>query len=167
MEKEAPVPRVAVVVYLLKGNAVLLGRRLSSNGYSTFALPGGHLEFGQSVSLSFISDINVSRFWPCASPISGESFDECAAREVKEETGLDIDKIEFLKVTNNVFPEKQCHYITILMRAVPADPHQLPENPEPHKCAGWDWYEWDNLPEPLFGPLEKMVHEGFNPFTAP
>ena len=40
------VPRVGVCVFLVKGKAVLLGRRRSSIGHSTFALPGGHLEFG-------------------------------------------------------------------------------------------------------------------------
>ena len=51
MENEAgagagAVPRVGVCVFLVKGKAVLLGRRRSSIGHSTFALPGGHLEFG-------------------------------------------------------------------------------------------------------------------------
>lgn len=46
---EALRPKVAVVVFLLKGNKVLLGRRRSSVGSDTFALPGGHLEFGQPV----------------------------------------------------------------------------------------------------------------------
>lgn len=40
------VPKVVVVVCLLRGNKVLLGRRRSSLGDSTFSLPGGHLEFG-------------------------------------------------------------------------------------------------------------------------
>ena len=48
-------PRVAVVVFLLKGKAILLGRRRSSVGDSTFALPGGHLEFGLSLSLFIYS----------------------------------------------------------------------------------------------------------------
>ncbi|KAI4313989.1 hypothetical protein L6164_026932 [Bauhinia variegata] len=135
------VPRVAVVVYLLKGRSVLLGRRRSSMGDSTFALPGGHLEFG-------------------------ESFEECAVREVKEETGLDIEKLELLTVTNNVHLEqpKPCHYVTIFMRAALADAEAKPQNLEPNKCDGWDWYEWENLPKPLFGPLEKMVKSGFEPF---
>ncbi|KAJ1386682.1 NUDIX hydrolase domain [Sesbania bispinosa] len=143
-EALAPVPRVAVVVFLLKGRSVLLGRRRSSVGNSTFALPGGHLEFG-------------------------ESFEECAVREVKEETGLEIGKAEFLTVTNNVMLEqpKKCHYVTIFMRAVLADDaqeKQVPQNLEPDKCDGWDWYDWAHLPHPLFGPLDKMVKGGFDPF---
>ncbi|KAJ4974079.1 hypothetical protein NE237_007253 [Protea cynaroides] len=141
MEGNAPVPRVAVVVFVINGKTVLLGKRRSTIGDSRYALPGGHLEFG-------------------------ESFEECAAREVKEETGIEIEKIEFLTVTNNVFLQepKPSHYVTIFERAVLKDPLQSPQNMEPTKCHGWDWYDWNHLPEPLFGPLETMVKSGFNPF---
>ncbi|KAL6351120.1 hypothetical protein AAG906_031706 [Vitis piasezkii] len=139
MENGAPVPRVAVVVFLLKGTPCCWG-----GASPPTATPPS----------------------PSPEATSRESFEECAAREVKEETGLDIDRIEFLTVTNNVFPANQSHYVTIFMRAVSADPHQLPQNLEPHKCSGWDWYEWNNLPEPLFGPLEKMVQGGFSPFPT-
>ncbi|GMY26769.1 nudix hydrolase 1-like [Fagus crenata] len=96
----------------------------------------------------------------------GESFEECGSREMKEETGLDIDQVELLTVRNIIFLEEPepSHYVTIFMRAVLADPQQVPQNLEPHKCDGWDWYDWDNLPKPLFWPLEKMVQAGFNPF---
>jgi len=102
---------------------------------------------------------------------SGESFEECAAREVKEETGMDIGKSEFLTVTNNVMLEqpKKCHYVTIFMRSVVGvdmEEEQVPQNLEPNKCDGWEWFEWDHLPHPLFGPLERMVKGGFNPFSS-
>lgn len=102
---------------------------------------------------------------------SGESFQECAAREVKEETGLDIDKekIELLRVTNNLFVEelKAYHYVGIFTRAVLTDgDHREPQNVEPNMCDGWDWYEWDRLPQPLFWPLQNAVEAGFNPFHA-
>ncbi|ESQ28386.1 hypothetical protein EUTSA_v10019297mg [Eutrema salsugineum] len=143
METRGATPRVAVVVFLLKGNSVLLGRRRSSIGDSTFALPGGHLEFG-------------------------ESFEGCAARELMEETGIEIEieKMKLLTVTNNVFKEapKPSHYVTVFMRATVVDASQTPRNLEPEKCEGWDWYDWLNLPTPLFWPLEKMVRSGFNPF---
>ncbi|CAN1296273.1 Nudix hydrolase 1 [Linum perenne] len=143
-ELPTPSPRVAVVLFLLKGkSSVLLGRRRSSIGDSTFALPGGNLEFG-------------------------ESFEECAIRELKEETGLDVHKTELLTVTNNVFVEapKPTHYVTVFLRAkMEDDQNQVPQNMEPDKCYGWDWYDWDDLPSPLFWPLEKMVKSGFNPFA--
>ncbi|MBA0602362.1 nudix hydrolase 1 [Gossypium raimondii] len=143
MEETQPVPRVGVVLFVLKGKSVLLGRRRASIGESTFALPGGHLEFG-------------------------ESFEECGARELMEETGLEMGKADFLTVTNKVFLDKskRCHYVIVFLRAVLADPNQVPQNPEPDKCDGWDWYDWDNLPQPLFSTLDEMVRSGFNPFPS-
>jgi 8-oxo-dGTP diphosphatase len=72
----------------------------------------------------------------------GESFEECAAREVMEETGLDVDNIEFLTVTNHVFLEevKLVYIVYIFMQTVVADPNKQPLNVELDKCDGWDWY---------------------------
>lgn len=59
----SPSPKVAVVVFLLKGKKVLLGRRLSAVGNSTFALPGGNLEFGPSLFiLRFSTYIYIHAF---------------------------------------------------------------------------------------------------------
>jgi hypothetical protein len=41
-----PVPRVGVGVLVCRGSKVLIGRRRSSIGDGSFALPGGHLDFG-------------------------------------------------------------------------------------------------------------------------
>ena len=61
------VPRVGVAVFVIneKGH-ILIGKRTGSHGAGTLALPGGHLELH-------------------------ESFYECAAREVYEETGLVLE----------------------------------------------------------------------------
>ena len=87
---------------------------------------------------------------------------------MREETGLEVGELELLTVTNNVMLEepKKCHYVTIFMRAVLGadEEKQVPQNLEPDKCDGWDWYEWAHLPHPLFGPLERMVKGGFDPF---
>lgn len=61
------IPRVGVAVFVLneKGH-VLVGKRTGSHGAGTLALPGGHLELH-------------------------ESFQDCAAREVYQETGLMLE----------------------------------------------------------------------------
>lgn len=58
----------------------------------TWALPGGHLEFG-------------------------ESFEICAEREVLEETGLKITDVHFLTAVNSVMEDENKHYVTIFMGA--------------------------------------------------
>ncbi|MFM9634943.1 nucleotide triphosphate diphosphatase NUDT15, partial [Streptomyces galilaeus] len=47
-------------------NHILLGLRLGEYGKGTWGMPGGHLEFG-------------------------ETIEECCVREVKEETDLDVE----------------------------------------------------------------------------
>lgn len=99
--------------------------------------------------------------------LPGESFEACAAREVKEETGLDITGIEYMTITNNVVSEpKPVQLIAVLMRAALADSDQAPINLEPEKCDGWDWYDWDDLPQPLFEPLKTAIGRGLNPFLS-
>ena len=88
-------------------------------------------------------------------------------REVREETGLDVENIEFLKVRNSVIlnEPKPAHIVCIFMRGALVDGDQVPENVEPDKCDGWEWCDWENLPRPLFSPLEDYVQSGANPFS--
>jgi 8-oxo-dGTP diphosphatase len=60
-----PVVRVGIGVFVWKDGKFLMGKRLGSHGSGTWSIPGGHLEFD-------------------------ETWQQCAVREVLEETGLKI-----------------------------------------------------------------------------
>lgn len=51
----------------------------------------------------------------------GESIEDCSRREVLEETGMKLDGVKFLTITNDVFHDAQKHFITIFMLGVVAD----------------------------------------------
>lgn len=134
-------PGVGLTSVVMKDpNLVLLGKRKNSHGEGTYAFPGGHLEMY-------------------------EEFVECAIRETAEETGLKVevpDKNPFA-VTNDFFPEKNKHYITLFMRTFYK--RGEPKNLEPEKCEGWKWYEWENLPSNLMVPVSNLIKQGYNPFN--
>ncbi|KAL2808764.1 NUDIX hydrolase domain-like protein [Aspergillus granulosus] len=112
--------RVGVAVFALNSkNEFVVGQRKGSHGAGTWALPGGHLEFN-------------------------ESFEKCAIREVKEETGLDISDVQFLTATNDVMHDDKKHYVTIFVNARVRD-GQVPRILEPNKCAEWRWISWEEL----------------------
>jgi 8-oxo-dGTP diphosphatase len=75
----------------------------------------------------------------------GESFEECAAREVAEETGLKVRNIRYVTATNDIMKADNKHYITIFTVCERDDDRQEPEVLEPNKCEGWEWWSWEEL----------------------
>ncbi|KAF9072852.1 NUDIX hydrolase domain-like protein [Rhodocollybia butyracea] len=75
----------------------------------------------------------------------GESFEDCAAREVIEETNLKIKNVRFLTATNDVMEAEGKHYVTIWVACEIVDPEAEPENCEPEKCEKWEWVEWEEV----------------------
>ncbi|CAL5221016.1 g3133 [Coccomyxa viridis] len=132
-------PRVGVGVLIFRGDKVLVGKRLGSHGSGTFALPGGHLEFG-------------------------ESWEDCAQREVLEETGLHLKSVCFETAVNTVFGADS-HYVTIFMRGVVAQDAE-PQVLEPDKCVGWEWAPWQSIPQPVFMPLQLLLNSAYDPFKG-
>ena len=46
----------------------------------------------------------------------GETFEQCAKREVAEETGLEVEDVRFLTAVENFFEEKGGeHYVTLFL----------------------------------------------------
>jgi 8-oxo-dGTP diphosphatase len=130
-------PQIGVGVIIKKDGKILLHKRKNAHGDGCWSCPGGHLEFGEQVEV-------------------------CAARETLEEAGLKIKNIRQWIYTNDIFPKENKHYLTIYVIAE----HESgePQIMEPDKCAGWEWFEWNNLPQPLFVPLENLLKARHNPF---
>jgi 8-oxo-dGTP diphosphatase len=125
-------PHIGLGVLLFNSNnEILLGKRINSHGELSFGPPGGHLEFG-------------------------ESIEECAIREVFEETSVKIENPEFLAVTNDIFESENKHYLSIFMKASCRQNQEI-INCKPHKIIEWKWFAISALPEPLFLPLQQLV----------
>ena len=134
MEKNFVRVGAGVIVLNDKGQFIM-GKRKGSHGAGTWHIPGGHLEFK-------------------------ETLEECAKREVLEETGLIIDKIKPISFGNHIFEEENKHYISIYLIGMIIG-GQL-ELREPHKCEEWKWFDsWDNLPKPIFCPYDKDVNSKY------
>lgn len=122
-------PSVGVAAIVIKNKKLLFGKRVGEHGKNTWSVPGGYLEFG-------------------------ESFEECAIRETMEETGVKIVDPKFIAAINNIFENESHHSITIFMTA--SYKSNDPKVVEPDKFTRVDWYDINNLPEPLFLPVKQL-----------
>ena len=93
-----------------------------------------------------------------------EELKTCVRREVQEETGLTVKNIHFGTMTNDIFHDEDRHYVTIIMISDDANGDLM--NMEPKKSDEWRWFGWEEIPQPLFLPLENVLKGGFTPFTS-
>ncbi|WP_371501544.1 NUDIX hydrolase [Kitasatospora sp. NBC_00374] len=136
----APMLGAGVIVPTTDGR-VLLGRRTTAGEAPTWSLPGGKVDQ------------------------PGESFEQAAARELAEETGI-------------VLPAAAMRVLAVLLdhrdgrarltAAVLAPPTDAPAFvTEPHACAGWDRFPVDALPAPLFHPSALVLGSWLPDLTDP
>ncbi|MBX3138826.1 NUDIX domain-containing protein [Candidatus Obscuribacterales bacterium] len=135
--KDDDVTRIGVGVLVIRGDKYLLGKRIGAHEAGVYAAPGGHLEYG-------------------------ESFAECARREVLEETGLVAGAVRFLLIGNYMFGTK--HYVDVDL--VVECPDGEPIAMEPEKCAEWKWYRFDDLPSPVFIVTKRMIDAHLKGYNA-
>jgi 8-oxo-dGTP diphosphatase len=128
-------PQVGTAIIITKDNKVLLMKRKGPHGTGTWSTPGGHLDFG-------------------------ESPEQGAVREAKEEVGLEVIDVRFRAVTNDVFDETGRHYITIWMEGESTGEPVIAAEREVSEIG---WFAWDSLPQPLFLPLENLIQANSYP----
>ncbi len=125
-------PMIGVGVLVWRGKQLLLGKRMMKDRKSCWQFPGGHLE-------------------------NGESVIECAYREVLEETGLKVKSLRHLGFTDETFVMGEHQYITLLVSALYESGEA--ETLEPDKCEVWQWFDYAQLPAPLFKPIEIFMSQ--------
>jgi ADP-ribose pyrophosphatase YjhB (NUDIX family) len=115
-------PTPGVVVLIEEDGQVLLGKRSGSYGTGKWGLPMGFIEFD-------------------------EDFLTAAIREVKEETGLDIEIRSILSVVSN-FLSSRLHTLAIILlaRVVGGKPNAADD------LESLEWF-------PLAGPLPEVAFE--------
>ncbi|MBN8555594.1 MAG: NUDIX domain-containing protein [Deltaproteobacteria bacterium] len=130
---------ISPVVILYRGDEVLLGKRKSSQAWG---FPGGALEHFD------------------------KTLEEGAAREVREETGLEIKNLRLFGMVEEFVEERQRNYFIMLFKADVADSLAIAQVTEPEKHTEWKWYSPYHLPSPLFKPNENLLAGPFNPFKS-
>ncbi|TNF32934.1 MAG: NUDIX domain-containing protein [Gammaproteobacteria bacterium] len=127
-------PQVGVAVLVIKQGRLLLGQRRKSPGYGSWQCPGGWLHWQESV------------------------FD-CARREVLEETGMRLDRLVYGSYSNNIFTTESSHSVTLYVAAVSDDE---PQDLEAHLASHWQWFAFNELPSPLFLPLQELLDHHYD-----
>lgn len=129
--KEARPLLVGVAVIVVREGNLLLGLRKSADGSGTWGFAGGKLEPGESVL-------------------------QAAARELAEETGLQLQQPRWAGLTEQ--PHDHPPRLTIYLQMdapTDAQAHVL----EPDKCERWGWFSRDALPQPLFSPARAWFEQ--------
>lgn len=131
-------PKVGVGfgVMILRDGKVLLGKRHDDpekassllDGAGKWTMPGGKLYFG-------------------------ETFEQGARRETKEETGLILRKLKLIAINNDII--ETAHFITagLLCEDFEGEPQVL----EPDEITEWKWFDLNEIPSPMYFPSAKLL----------
>jgi 8-oxo-dGTP pyrophosphatase MutT (NUDIX family) len=130
--------REGVGAILVRDGRVLVGLRRGTHGRGTWSVPGGNRE-------------------------PGETAEETALRELREEAGLGGADPGAVATTLDDFDGRLRYRTTFVLLGWAGGE---PVAREPEKCAEWTWSPWEALPEPLFLPLANLRDQARLPAAA-
>lgn len=131
--------------------SVLMSLKKTGNQKGKLILPGGHLEFQ-------------------------ESLEDCARREVQEETGVGIwkNQIKLVALCQDLHRSNENHYLNFFFSTI-LNQKQIAQvsNPESHKHSDWQWIPCEDVigskikkiapsTRDVIGNVEKYVVEEFS-----
>lgn len=119
-------------IVLSSENKVLLGKRKMGYKPGHYALPGGRRR-------------------------SRETLRECIEREIREETGLQVIDLRTVSISFNRYEDghPECWSVGALITEFKGQVTLR----EPEKCEGWNWYDLNALPQPLFRPSQIVIDD--------
>src|SRR5512136_1699478 len=122
------VPRVGVGVLIVQDGRVLMGRRMSGQRPGWYGWIGGRLEFG-------------------------ETLQECARREAREEAGVEVGNLRLLCISSIIVEDQHWIDVEFLGDIISGEPRTA----APDELAEWAWFPIDDLPGPIFEPAELAL----------
>ncbi len=133
--QQLPIVGVGVMILDDQGR-ILLGSRIKKGEDQTWCFPGGKIE-------------------------AKESLEQSAARELFEETGMDLRNIENQFQPFISFIDTFSNQINITTGIfIHLENDELKQNirvTEPHIFQSWQWFPLNQLPQPLFPATQIMI----------
>ena len=123
-------PVVSIDLVISRGGKILLGKvteKWSEKGRYEWGLPGRELEYG-------------------------ESFEQAAGKNLKEETGMEMKGFKIICVNSNFSLGN--HYVAI---GILAEAKGEPKIMKPQDWKEWKWFGKNEIPGKLFPSAEKTV----------
>jgi 8-oxo-dGTP diphosphatase len=126
---------VGIAVALLRPDGrVLLGKRKGAHGAGLWSFPGGWIDRPD------------------------ETIDATCVREVKEETGITIERTRRLTESSNDYPSHGFRAITLFRWAEVTDEEaEKVKVCEPGKCEEWRWFSLSAVQRELFGGVMEAI----------
>lgn len=122
------ITKIGCEVFILKERNLLLGKRKNCYGAGTWALPGGHLEYGEKAV-------------------------DAAKRELIEELNIKDVDLKLLTVTDDISDDSHYVHLTFLLEGYQGGVQLM----EPEFCERWEYFPLSKLPEELFPPHKGIL----------